>query len=224
MPDLVYRRATSAYAAQLRKLELVCFPTLDGADLLTEEEVGVQEDVFPEGAFMVLDRERVVGMASGIFIDYDLEILQHSLYDIAGETGLHAHEPDGEWYYGLDIAVHPEYRGFGIGKRLYDLRKQVVKEFNKHGIIAGGMIPGYAEHKHEMSAEAYVEAVTAGELFDPTLSFQLANGFEVLGTIANFVHDEATDGWASFIVWYNPDYDPPDRIADQGLAEDEVSA
>jgi len=206
MPDLVYTRATRAYAPQLRELELVCFPTLGGADLLTEEEVRVQEEVFPEGAFMVLDGERVVGMASGIFINYDLSNLQHSLYDIAGEDGLNAHEPDGEWYYGLDIAVHPDYRGLGIGKRLYELRKQVVKDFNKHGIIAGGVIPGYADHKHEMSAEAYVEAVTAGDLFDSTLSFQLANGFEALGAIADFVHDEATGGWASFIVWYNPNY------------------
>jgi len=207
MPELLYARATSAYAVQLRELEIVCFPTLAEADMLTEEEVGVQEEVFPEGAFMVLDRERVVGMASGIFVDYDLANLQHSLYDIAGDIGLYAHKPDGEWYYGLDIAVHPEYRGLGIGKKLYELRKQVVKDFNKHGIIAGGVIPGYAAHKDGMSAEDYVEAVTAGELFDPTLSFQLANGFEVLGVIADFVRDEAIDGWAAFIVWYNPDYD-----------------
>jgi ribosomal protein S18 acetylase RimI-like enzyme len=147
-------------------------------------------------------------MASGIFVDYDLTNLQHTLYDIVGDSGVNAHNPDGEWYYGLDIAVHPEYRGLGIGRKLYDLRKQVVRDFNKHGIIAGGVIPGYSDHRNEMSAEAYVEAVEAGELFDSTLSFQLANGFEVLGTIANFVHDEATDGWAAFIVWYNPDYDP----------------
>ncbi len=211
MADLVYRRATSAYAARLRELELICFPTLDGIDLLTEEEVVVQEEIFPEGAFMVLDGKAVVGMASGIFVDYDLANLQHTLYDITGEAGLHSHKPEGEWYYGLDMAVHPEYRGLGIGKKLYDLRKQVVRDFNKHGIIAGGVIPGYAQHQAEMSAEAYVEAVTAGELFDPTLSFQVANGFKVLGAIADFVQDETTGGWAAFIVWYNQDYDPPHR-------------
>lgn len=210
MPELVYRQASSTKAAQLRALELICFPNIDDRDLLTEEEVFVQEEVFPEGAFMVLDGETVVGMASGIFVDFDLDDLQHSLYDIAGEEGLHAHDPNGEWYYGLDIAVHPAYRGLGIGKKLYDLRKDVVRTFNKHGIIAGGVIPGYADHKDSMSAESYVNAVKMNELFDPTLSFQLANGFEVLGALAKFVHDETTDGWGAFIVWYNTAYNRHD--------------
>jgi GNAT superfamily N-acetyltransferase len=211
VPDLVYAEATGEYAARLRELELVCFPNLDGSDLLTEEEVRTQEELFPEGAFMVLDGERVVGMASGVFIDFDLADLQHSLSDIVGMDDVYPHNPDGEWYYGLDIAVHPDYRGFGIGRKLYDLRKGVVRDFNKHGIIAGGVIPGYAEHKHEMSAESYINAVSAGDLFDPTLSFQLSNGFEALGALAEFVHDETTDGWGSFIVWYNPGYNPPNE-------------
>jgi GNAT superfamily N-acetyltransferase len=208
-PDLVYAVATGAYAAQLRQLELVCFPNLEDSDLLTEDEVRDQEEAFPEGAFMVLDGESVVGMASGVFIDFDLTDLQHSLSDIVGMDDVYPHNPDGEWYYGLDIAVHPDYRGLGIGNKLYDLRKEVVRRFNKHGIIAGGVIPGYAEHKSQMSAESYIKAVSAGELYDPTLSFQIANGFEALGALSDFVHDKTTDGWGSFIIWYNEDYIPP---------------
>jgi hypothetical protein len=36
----------------------------------------------------------------------------------------------------------------GIGKRLYELRKEVVRRYNKKGIIAGGHIVGFADHKH----------------------------------------------------------------------------
>jgi hypothetical protein len=82
----------------------------------------------------------------------------------------------------------------------------VVRRHNKRGIIAGGHIPGYADHKHELSAAEYVEKVVSGELYDATLSFQLENGFEARGVLENYIEDEATDGWAALIVWENPDF------------------
>jgi hypothetical protein len=56
-----------------------------------------------------------------------------------------------------------------------------------------------------MSAEAYVAAVMAGHIVDPTLSVQLKMGFTVHGVIQHYVDDPACDGKAAFIVWYNPD-------------------
>jgi GNAT superfamily N-acetyltransferase len=144
----------------------------------------------------------------GIFVDYDLAEPQHSFEEVCGEDGVSNHDPDGEWYYGTDIAVNGTYQGFGIGRRLYEHRKDIARRYNRKGIIAGGVIPGFADHKHAMSAATYLEKVVAGELSDPTLTFQLRNGFECLGAIADYLPDEATDGWASFIVWHNPDYDP----------------
>jgi GNAT superfamily N-acetyltransferase len=203
MTELVYTIASPQYAEAIVELELTCFPSIDPEHLLSVDEVVTQAEIFPEGAFMVLDDEWVVGIGSGIFLDYDLTNIQHTMDEVLHD-GIRSHDPAGEWYYGIDIAVHPEYRGKGIGKRLYELRKQVVRDFGRKGIIAGGVLPGYADHKHAMSAEAYVKAVAAGELADSTLSFQIANGFEVLGAIANYVDDPETDGWASFIVWHNP--------------------
>ncbi|MEZ5342123.1 MAG: GNAT family N-acetyltransferase [Acidimicrobiales bacterium] len=46
-------------------------------------------------------------------------------------------QADGDWYYGTDITVLPEYRGYGIGRHLYELRKDVARTFNRKGIIAG---------------------------------------------------------------------------------------
>ena len=204
MGELVYTIASSEYADDLVALELLCFPTVDVDDLLTVEGILLQEKLFPEGAFMVLDGDRVVAMASGVFVDYDISQPQHSMDDVVGPLGMEHHDPEGDWYYGIDIAVHPEYRGRGIARRLYDLRKQLVIDHGKRGIIAGGVIPGYADHKHAMTAQDYVEAVASGELTDPTLSAQIRNGFEVRGVIADYVHDDSTDNWASFLVWFNP--------------------
>ena len=215
MGDLVYTQASSAYADQLVALELLCFPHVAREDLITEEGIELQEQAFPEGAFMVLDGDRVVAMASGILVDYDISEPQHSMHDVVGHRGVGNHDPNGDWYYGIDIAVHPDYRGRGIARRLYDLRKQLVIDLGRKGFIAGGVIPGYADHKHEMSAMEYVEAVARGELVDPTLTPQIKNGFEVLGVVADYVEDDTTDNWASFIVWFNPNV-PRDAVGRGG--------
>ena len=57
-----------------------------------------------------------------------------------------------------------------------------------------------------MSADEYIEKVIAGELYDPTLSFQLQNGFEARGAIPNYLDDPSVGNNAVLIVWENPDY------------------
>ena len=65
------------------------------------------------------------------------------------------------------------------------------------------MLPGYADHKNDLTIHDYVKKVVAGELTDPTLSFQLRNGFVVRGLLENYLDDAASDGWATLIVWEN---------------------
>ena len=68
------------------------------------------------------------------------------------------------------------------------------------------MIPGYADHKQDMSADDYIAEVRTGRLYDPTLSFQLRNGFEAPCALANYIEDPAVDDYAALIVWHNPDH------------------
>jgi GNAT superfamily N-acetyltransferase len=195
-------------ADELEKIELACFPMADPDDLLTADDIRAYARIFPEGYFVAEVGGRLAGMGAGIFLDFDFENPQHTIKGITGEHQCGNHDPDGEWYYGTDMTVHPDFRGRGIGRMLYDRRKEFVRASNKRGIIAGGSIPGFFEYKDEMPVDEYVEKVVAGELRDPTLSFQLSNGFEVRGLLENYLQDDADDGWATLIVWENPDYRP----------------
>jgi GNAT superfamily N-acetyltransferase len=104
------------------------------------------------------------------------------------------------------MAVHPDHRRRGIGRMLYGLRKDLVRRHGKRGILAGASLPGFASHKHAMSAAEYIDRVVRGELYDSTLSFQLNNGFRAITALENYLKDEAIDSWAALIVWDNPDF------------------
>ncbi|HUF96438.1 MAG TPA: GNAT family N-acetyltransferase [Acidimicrobiia bacterium] len=191
----------ASMAPALATIELACFPLANPADLLGEDDIRAYARVFPEGYFVAMDRETPVGMGAGIFLDFDFDFPQHTIAEITGENQCGNHDPDGDWYYGTDITVLPEYRGRGIGRLLYQARKDLVRRYGKRGIIAGGSLPGFHNHKSRMTIHEYVTAIVAGELRDPTLTFQLDNGFEVRGLLENYIEDEADDGWATLIVW-----------------------
>ena len=208
MGELIYTNIRAEWADALQHIEHTSFPTADREDLYWADELRALADEFPEGGVVVLDGNTPVAMGLGIRVHFDFSHTQHSIRDLVGVDGGTGHVPDGDWYYGTSIAVLPDYRRRGIGRRLYDMRKQICRDLNLAGIVAGGVIPGYADHKSEMPAADYVAKVAAGELYDPTLTMQIANGFEARGVIADYITDPAVDSWASLIVWPNPDHRP----------------
>ncbi len=196
------------FASALEQLQRDCFPTLGEEELMREEHFLNHCRLFPEGNFVALDDERVVGLGSGFLINFDFDQAQHSFQEIIDSGFYSHHDPNGAWYYGADISVHPDYRRRGIGSGLYQARKDVVQRLNRHGIVAGGLIPGYADFKSIMSPQTYAAKVIAGELYDSTLSFQLGRGFKVRGLLENYIEDDASDNWATLIVWENPEHQP----------------
>ena len=68
------------------------------------------------------------------------------------------------------------------------------------------LMRGYGALKDKMTPEDYLRDVTAGKIFDPTLSVQLKRGFKIAGLINDYVDDPGCDDKAALIVWHNPDY------------------
>ncbi len=106
------------------------------------------------------------------------------------------------------MCVHPDYRRRGIGRRLYESRKEIVRAFGLKGVVAGGMLVGYHRHCGAMAAEEYLAKVVAGELVDPTVTFQLRCGFKVKGVIPNYIEDDSCKGFAALILWENDHQQP----------------
>jgi GNAT superfamily N-acetyltransferase len=203
---LTYACIVPEWAASLEALELASHPTADPLDLYDAAAFEQLALDFSEGCFAGFDGDDLVAMGVGIRCDFDLANPIHTIADIVPDDHSGSgHVPNGRWYYGTSIATRIEYRRRGIGAELYELRKQVCVDLGLEGIVAGGVIPGYAEHKADMTADEYIAEVRAGRLYDRTLSFQIENGFEAVCGLPNYIADPATDSWAALIVWHNPE-------------------
>ena len=164
---------------------------------------------FPEGQVVAVDATgRIVGSASSLIVrwaDYDERA---SWEEITADGSFRTHDPQrGDTLYGAEIMVDPQSRGLGVGSKLYEARQAIARLFNLPRMIAGGRIPGYGEVADEMTPEQYVAEVVAGRRKDQVLSFQLRNGFRVLGVIPSYLaEDKASKGYATLIEWVNPAY------------------
>ena len=114
------------------------------------------------------------------------------------------HSPTGDVLYGVDVFVDPDYRGMRLGRRLYSARKELCRNLNLRAIIAGGRIPNYKDHADKMSPQEYIEAVGYKDLYDPILTFQLSNDFEVSQVLKGYLpEDEDSLGYATLLRWNN---------------------
>ena len=206
MSNITITNTRSEHLAALAKHQQICFPTLDPAEWMREEHFASHLRLFPEGQHVALDGERVVGQSSTFRVRDDQVFRPHRFPDIIAGGFFTNHDPGGTWLYGADMSVHPDYRGLRISRLLYDARKELIRRLNLRGMVAGGMLPGYNARRDEMSVEEYVERVTRGELFDPTLTPQLRSGFVVRGILHDYIDDSRITPHGTLIVWENPDF------------------
>lgn len=165
-------------------------------------------DIFPDGQFVAVDSDTgdVVGMAAGLIVTWDDYDHLDTYNDFTDAGWFTNHDPSGRTYYGAEVIVHPERRGEGIGSRIYDARKEFVRERGLMRIRAGARLAGYSQHVHALDARTYVRRVISGDLFDPTLTFQLRRGFRVLSVVSDyFERDRKSRGYAAVIEWLNDD-------------------
>jgi GNAT superfamily N-acetyltransferase len=201
MAEILIAQTRPELIPQLVELQMVCYPTLADASRFKAPHFESHLRVFPEGQWVALAGDRVAGMSAGFLYTFDFAHPHHTFDEIIDYGFFTHHDSGGQHFYGADVSVHPDYRGRGIARRLYDARKELVRRQGLRGIVTAAMIPGYAHYKSRMDAETYVARVIAGELFDPTLSVQLRQGFHVRGLLPDYLPDTATDGWSVLIEW-----------------------
>lgn len=178
----------------------------------TKKELTNLLKVFREGQICIEDRGKLVAAALSIVVDYSDFGDQHTYDQITNYGKFDTHDADGDTLYGTDVFVHPDYRGMRLGRRLYDARKELCENLNLRAIIAGGRIPGYANYHKKLTPKQYIEKVRKKEIYDPVLSFQLANEFHVRKVMTRYMPDDkASKSYATLLEWINVYYEEEDK-------------
>lgn len=208
---VVVRQATKHDLALIKALSEVVYGS-SGMPPYTLAQLRGHQSNFPEGQFVVTFGETVIGYCATFRISGKLALANHSWVEITGNGFGSRHQPEGDYLYGMEVCIDPNFRGLRIGERLYNARKRLCEELKLKGIIFGGRLPGFRRNvKKFPDPKLYVDAVQAKKFRDPVISFQLHNDFEVIGLIPDYLpNDFDSMGYAVHMLWRNP-YQPSEQ-------------
>lgn len=213
-PKYVVRNTQAEDFAGIAKLTIETYP---GSPPWKETQLASHLRLFPEGQFVAVEtgNGQVVGMAASLIILWDDYSVNMNWGEFTSNGMFTNHDPaNGRTLYGAEIMVKPALQRTGIGKKLYQARRELVERLGLLRIRAGARLRGYHRYARRMSAEEYTIRVIQGRLHDPTLTFQLRQGFHVLAVVSGYLrYDPDSRGYAAVIEWINQQVARPEDYA-----------
>lgn len=195
----------------VQELMKICYPRID-QPAWSSKQLRKLLRVFPAGQMVIRVDNRIVACSFSIVVDSRTLDEEHTYLDITGNDTFDTHTDSGDILYGLDVMVHPDFRGLRLGRRIYDYRKELCEELNLKSILLGGRLPNF--HKFDdLTAREYIIKVKQKEIDDPVLNFQLSNDFHVRKVVKNYLpEDNASESYAAILEWSNIYYSKPARV------------
>lgn len=185
-------------------LQKICFP---GMEPWERAHLESHLNLFPRGQMVIEYEEKIIGSCSSLIINFDEYDDKHTWNDITDSGYITNHNDNGHNLYGIEVMVHPDYRGMRVGQRLYEARREIAYELNLKSIIIGGRIPNYHQYQDELTPREYVNDVMKRKIKDPVLTFQFMNGFTLMRINPNYLKDDVKSSkYATLMEWNNPDF------------------
>ena len=202
-PSLIVRNTLESDIDDIIKLCKKVYPNMTP---YTASMLLAQINNFQKGHFVAEYEGQIVGFCVSFIIDGETALSVHNWKEITGGGYASRHNPLGDYLYGMEVCVDPDFRGLRIGQRLYTKRKNLCRKLKLKGIVFGARMAELAKRaKKFKTPEEYLKAIKDKKIRDKTISFQIRNGFEILGVLENYLPGDAeSQGYAVHMIWYNP--------------------
>jgi GNAT superfamily N-acetyltransferase len=168
----------------------------------TRRYLRAHHGVFPDGQLVAVDQEtgRILGHAATLRLRWSAYDPRASYTTMTGDYTFENHDPHGDTLYGAEVMVHPDARGRGVGKALYAARERLARASGTRHIRAGARLRGFGSHAHRLTIAEYFARVVDGTLTDPTVTFQIRQGFVVTDLVPHYLdEDPESQGYAASI-------------------------
>lgn len=181
------------------------FPPPFPSDLWwNEKQLKNHVEIYPDGALCVEINGEIAGSITGLLVDFNPNNPMHTWDEVTDQGYITNHKSLGKTLYIVDISVKPKYRKMDIGKLLMQSMYERVVYDNLDRVLGGGRMPGYHKHADQLTPEAYVEKVVAGEIKDPVITFLLRCGRTPVCLVPNYLDDKESHHHALLMEWKNP--------------------
>ncbi len=189
----------------LIEVQRASFPPPFPEELLwSQEQLANHVNIYPEGALCIEVEGKIAGSITGLLTDFDHAAPQHNWSEATTDGWLTNHKPNGKSLYIADICISPSFRGMDLGRVLMQSFYDRVIQSGLDRVLGGGRMPGYSNHAHSLSPEAYLDRVLSGELKDPVITFLLRCGRTPITIIADYLEDDDSLNYAVLMEWENP--------------------
>ncbi|WP_285268799.1 carbon-nitrogen hydrolase family protein [Kaistella rhinocerotis] len=188
---------------ELRETMMKAYPTMSQS-IWSKKSIQKLIRIFRDGQICITVDGKIAAVALSLIVQYELYGDDHTYKEITGNYTFNTHSETGNVLYGIEVFVDPEYRKLRLARRLYDVRKELCETLNLKSIMVGGRIPNYHLHSDKLSPRAYIQKVRNKELYDPVLSFQLANNFLPVRILKNYLPEDLhSEENAVLLQWNN---------------------
>ncbi len=186
-------------------LQALCFPLPFDPDLLWQRpHLERHLELFADGQFVAESAQGIVASCSNTLVAERSWAEGRSWEATVGGPMLDHFDAHGTTLYGLDISVHPDCRGLGLARALYQARFDLVKDRQLARYGTACRLPGYQEWargRDQATPQQYADDVAAGRISDRTMTPLLKVGVKYLGVIENYMDDEESGNAAAKLEW-----------------------